>query len=205
MSTPSAPSPVKLRVGYVPGNYVCAPLPSAQLTRAPEHFSTPLHFAQGHGFFSARSLAVDLHAFPSGTGAMAAALAAGELDLAVGLTEGWVAALANGADAFKLVGKYVQTPLCWAISTGAARGAVALAPGSRLGVSRVGSGSYVMGFVLAAQQGWLAPEPFDWVVLDTFQGLRDAVNGVHADGKSADAFMWEHFTSKCVRRVPAGP
>lgn len=67
--------------------------------------------------------------------------------------------------------------------------------GGRIGVSRIGSGSYVMGFVLADQQGWLTsanPKPFsDTVVLNTFQHLRDAVNsGV------ADFFMWEHFTSK---------
>jgi len=70
-----------------------------------------------------------------------------------------------------------------------------------MGVSRIGSGSYVMGFVLADQQGWLSSTspssssssttPFETIPLNTFENLRKGVN----DG-TADFFMWEHFTSK---------
>lgn len=66
--------------------------------------------------------------------------------------------------------------------------------GSKIGISRIGSGSQVMGYVLADQQGWLTPgaSPYsDFVVLQNFANLRKAVN----DG-TADFFMWEHFTSK---------
>lgn len=69
--------------------------------------------------------------------------------------------------------------------------------GSKIGVSRIGSGSYVMGFVLGDQQGWLTSSSFsdkpysDTVVLNTFANLRNAVNS-----GEADFFMWEHFTSK---------
>lgn len=59
-----------------------------------------------------------------------------------------------------------------------------------------------MGFVLADQQGWLtdanatanvaSASPYaDFVVLNTFENLRKAVNS-----GDADFFMWEHFTSK---------
>lgn len=55
-----------------------------------------------------------------------------------------------------------------------------------------------MGYVLADKQGWLSsssssssPPYSDFVVLQNFENLRNAVN----DGK-ADFFMWEHFTSK---------
>lgn len=74
-----------------------------------------------------------------------------------------------------------------------------------MGVSRVGSGSYLMGFVLADREGWLQPsssssssssvnsssQPFVVVPLQTFEMLRKAVG----EG-SADFFMWEYFTSK---------
>lgn len=75
--------------------------------------------------------------------------------------------------------------------------------GGKIGVSRIGSGSYVMGYVLADQQGWLLPtaavgtkaeaaSPYkEFVVLNTFENLRKAVNS-----GEADFFMWEHFTSK---------
>lgn len=65
----------------------------------------------------------------------------------------------------------------------------------KIGVSRIGSGSYVMGYVLANTQNWLDasnPQPFSSVVpLQTFANLRAAVNS-----GEADFFMWEHFTSK---------
>ena len=86
----------------------------------------------------------------------------------------------------------------WAISAGATRNdltSVDDLKGGKIGVSRIGSGSYVMGFVLADQRGWLSPSassPFsDTVVLDNFKNLRDGVNS-----DKADFFMWEHFTSK---------
>lgn len=62
-----------------------------------------------------------------------------------------------------------------------------------MGVSRIGSGSYVMGHVLADQQGWLSQStpPFEVVPLQTFDKLRQGVND-----STADFFMWEHFTSK---------
>lgn len=54
---------------------------------------------------------------------MISSLQAQEIDIAIGLTEGFVAALGNQGNGagFKLVGTYVETPLCWAISTGADR------------------------------------------------------------------------------------
>lgn len=161
------------------------------------------------------------------------ALQTNEIDFGIGLTEGWIAALGkaqaqhsthhdrhshdHGASTagFKLVGTYVETPLCWAISTGANRSdlqKVEDLKGKRVGVSRIGSGSYVMSYVLAEQQGWLSqsqsqsqssqPEsgrvhgPFGIEVLNTFKNLRDGVNktSTSSDG-SADFFMWEHFTS----------
>lgn len=97
-------STAPLRVGFVP-----------------EHFSTPLHFAQKHF-----GLDATLIPFPSGTGHMVTALRAGEIDVGIGLTEGWVAGLGKaqeqgkeegkkGAEVdggFRLVGTYVETPLC---------------------------------------------------------------------------------------------
>lgn len=142
--------------------------------------------------------------FPSGTGHMVTALQSGEIDIGVGLTEGWIAALGKAqaakADAgFRVVGTYVETPLCWAVSTGARRGeltSIQDLQGKKVGVSRIGSGSYVMSFVLADQQGWLdtsssGSPPFPVEVLNTFANLRDGVND-----STADFFMWEHFTSK---------
>jgi ABC-type nitrate/sulfonate/bicarbonate transport system substrate-binding protein len=134
---------------------------------------------------------------------MVQSLKSKEIDVGIGLTEGWVAGLGKEASAsdypYRIVGTYVETPLCWAISSGAERADVKSIPdlkGKKIGVSRIGSGSYVMGFVLADQNGWLdtsasGKPPFEVVVLNDFKRLRDGVN--HGE---ADFFMWEHFTSK---------
>jgi ABC-type nitrate/sulfonate/bicarbonate transport system substrate-binding protein len=161
------------------------------LTSILEHFSTPLHFAQKHYGLDAK-----LVPFPSGTGHMVQSLQSSEIDVGIGLTEGWVNGLAKLKEDAKymVVGSYVKTPLCWAISTGVDRDVtVESLKGGHIGISRFGSGSYVMSFVLADQEGWLADgkAPFDFVELQTFEKLRKGVN----DG-TADAFMWEHFTSK---------
>ncbi len=71
-----------------------------------------------------------------------------EIDLAIGLTEGWIAGLGKAAaegreGGYKMVGTYVETPLCWAISTGEKRGevigkGVEGLRGGKMGVSKVG-------------------------------------------------------------------
>lgn len=96
----TAMAPQKLRIGYVP-----------------EHFSTPLAFASNKYYLHA-----DLIPFPTGTGALAASLKAprnedGSIDVAIGLTEGFVADLgkskAEGKHAgYGFVGTYVESPLC---------------------------------------------------------------------------------------------
>ena len=77
---------------------------------------------------------------------MISSLQAKEIDVGIGLTEGWVAGLGKAAAAgddagYKMVGTYVETPLCWAISTGAEREDVMdvrALKGKKLGVSRIG-------------------------------------------------------------------
>ena len=77
---------------------------------------------------------------------MITSLQSKEIDIAIGLTEGWVAGIgkaqAEGKEAgYKMVGTYVETPLCWAISTGARREDVSSVEdlkGKKIGVSRIG-------------------------------------------------------------------
>ena len=77
---------------------------------------------------------------------MITSLQSKEIDIGIGLTEGWVAGLGKAAaeksDAgYKLVGTYVETPLCWAISTGINRDDlqdVQQLKGKKMGVSRIG-------------------------------------------------------------------
>lgn len=128
----------------------------------------------------------------------------GKIDMAIGLTEGWINGLATNPGLYKLVGTYVKSPLTWAISAGFNNHELTSAEqlkGKKIGVSRIGSGSYVMSFVFADNHKWLSPSfsksekkedgPFEFIKLDTFKGLRDGVNN-----GLASAFMWELFTTK---------
>lgn len=77
---------------------------------------------------------------------MITSLQSQEIDVAIGLTEGWVAGIGKAQEegreaGYRIVGTYVETPLCWAISTGGGREDVTGVEGlrgGRMGVSRVG-------------------------------------------------------------------
>ncbi|BFZ54273.1 hypothetical protein PYCC9005_001306 [Savitreella phatthalungensis] len=163
-------------------------MPPLRVGYVPEHFLTPLLLAHKHRLIST---AVELIPQPSGTGQMIQSFKEGSVDVCIGLTEGWINGLGANKGLYSLVGTYVTSPLCWAISTGldAPVHSVNDLRGSKIGVSRIGSGSYVMAYVLADQRGWT--EPFEFVKLDTFANLRKGVNS----GEAA-AFMWERFTTK---------
>ncbi|KAI7904967.1 uncharacterized protein BX663DRAFT_501197 [Cokeromyces recurvatus] len=114
------------------------------------------------------------------------------LDLAIALTEGLVAGISKGQDWYKIIGTFVDAPLCWALSTGknARYTSIDSLNKTNVAISRYGSGSHIMAFVLADQQDW-QEQPFEFTVLNNFKAMRDAVN----DGTS-DFFMWERFTTK---------
>jgi hypothetical protein len=174
----TSPPPPPLRIGFVP-----------------EHFSIPLLLAT-----RTHALPATLVPFPSGSGHMIAALRAGDVDAAVGLTEAWVAGLGrvdtHGAapddGGYRIVGSYVASPLRWSINVAAPRDISSLAA-SRVGVSRLGSGSHVMSSVLSQMHG-LATPPTP-VVLDTFANLRAAVTDP-SHATPVDFFLWERTTTR---------
>lgn len=176
----------------------------AKLTVAyiPEHFSTPLFFARDQGFYAERNLEVEFVPVIEGSGRLINLLNEGAIDIAVGLTEAFVADIAKGNDKYSVVGTYVESPLCWAISTGKDRdfSNTSDLAGKAIGVSRIGSGSYVMSYVLGMQLKFPVPYFREFPILHNFQNLRDAVNQKYTNENGqqvdADAFMWEHFTSK---------
>ncbi|ORX93658.1 periplasmic binding protein-like II [Basidiobolus meristosporus CBS 931.73] len=162
----------------------------------PEHFSCPLHIAQKDGYFKRRNVQVELVSVPEGTGKMLAMLKDGSLDIAMMVAEGVTAGISNGADQVKIIGTYVESPLCWAISAGinSKHTSEDTLKDGTIGISRNGSGSHVMSLYLADTKGWLKsdqPVPLSFEILNNIDGLIAGVN----DGR-ADAFLWEVFTTK---------
>ncbi|SCU85613.1 LADA_0D08570g1_1 [Lachancea dasiensis] len=163
----------------------------------PEHFATPLVFGDKKGFFKDQGVEVELVPFPSGSGHLIQSLNAKEIDVAIGLTEAFVRGIADtekGTEPkYQVAGTFVKSALEWCVSTGAQRddlGDLKALEGKKIGVSRIGSGSHVMSYVMALQLDF--EKPFaDFPVCDNFENLRKSVNS----GES-DAFMWEYYTSK---------
>jgi len=162
---------VLLRVGYVR-----------------EHFSSPLlQFAEAD-----KGNTFTLVECPSGTGQLISRLNNDEIDVAIALTDALISGIAKGSKTYKLVGSYVTSPLNWAVITGnsSSFNSIADLKGTTIGISRHGSGSQTMAFVMALQQEW-SPTTLRFQVNNDIKGLIGSVN----DG-STSAFMWEWFTTK---------
>lgn len=85
--------------------------------------------------------------------------------------------------------------LGWALSAGkdSKHNSIDTLQNTNVAISRYGSGSHIMAYVLADQREWLkkGEQPFEFTVLNNFKNMRDGVN----EGK-CDYFMWETFTTK---------
>ena len=157
----------------------------------PEHFNLPWHLALEAGVPARIGVGLTWRDYPDGSGAMAAALRAGELDAALLLTEGAVAGVANGGG-FSIASLYTESSLIWGIHVPARSRFIRVADirGARYAISRLGSGSHLMAFVHARSQGW----PVDTLELVPVRNLAGAIDAF-ATG-AADVFFWEKFMTK---------
>jgi ABC-type nitrate/sulfonate/bicarbonate transport system substrate-binding protein len=133
---------------------------------------------------------------PGGTGAIAAALTDRTLDAATILTEGAVAAIVNGAP-LRIHSLWVESPLIWGVHVAGHITSTStrdLEP-VRFAVSRLGSGSHLMAYLLSARDGLRVTDD-QLVVVGGIDGARAALR----DGR-ADVFLWEKYvTSPLVQR-----
>ena len=157
----------------------------------PEHFNLPWHLVLQARRLEPLGIEVSWRDYAGGSGAMAKALRDGELDAAVLLTEGAVAAVSDGV-ALEIASLYTDSPLVWGIHVPAASRfwSVAELAAARYAISRRGSGSHLMAFVHARMQGWPV-KALTLVVVDSLDGAVAAF----AAG-NADVFFWEKFMTK---------
>ncbi len=157
----------------------------------PEHFNFPWQLAIEEGAFEERGIDLQWTDIPEGTGKMCQMLKDGETDLAIILTEGIIKSIVEG-NPVKIVQEYVASPLLWGIHVGAKSNYKVLSDleGTKVAISRFGSGSHLMAFVHAKQEGWNS----DQLQFEVINNLDGAVQAL-TEGK-ADYFMWEHFMTK---------
>jgi len=155
----------------------------------PEHFNLPWQQAIVKDAFAPAGVNVAWTYYSGGTGALTEALSAGDLDMAILLTEGYMAAYSNGLDA-RIVKVYIDTPLVWGIytadpniqSVGDANGIYA--------ISRFGSGSHLMAMIHAEQRG-------EALSHDRFRVVH-SLDGAIKSLESLDThfFYWEKFMTR---------
>ena len=152
----------------------------------PEHFNYPWHVAMEQGYFKEEDIELEWTDYKGGTGAMCQDLTSDIIDVATLLTEGAIAAIAQGNPSV-IDRVYVASPLIWGIHTGAQ--SVHTNPNTsgpiRYAVSRMGSGSHLMALVDRMQRG-LDLNDASWELIQNLDGAR-----ISLQKNESDYFLWE--------------
>lgn len=157
----------------------------------PEHFNLPWRMAIEENLFSDLDTSIHWADMTGGTGQMIKGLQMGSIDVAVLLTEGVSKAILQGLPA-KIMDIYVQSPLQWGIHTSHSSKHSSLSEfkDPSFAISRTGSGSHLMAYVLGMQQAW----NMDHV---KFNVIGDVYGGIWAlEQQEADLFLWEKYTTQ---------
>ncbi|EON75982.1 hypothetical protein ADIS_3570 [Lunatimonas lonarensis] len=161
------------------------------ITGVPEHFNLPWRRLVASQPFLDQELELVWVDEPRGSGAMNQAVREESTDLAVILTESFVKDRIAG-NTGRMIGYHVVSPLAWGIHVSAK---APLRPLSQLKnvpflVSRMGSGSHLMAYLLAKREGWRMEELEFEVVGD--------LSGARREFKSSltKLFLWERYTTQ---------
>lgn len=164
-----------------------------KIAGVPEHFNLPWHLCIENSEFEQAGIDLEWTDIPEGTGKLCQMLRDGETDIAVILTEGIIKDIAAGNDS-KIIQVYVSSPLIWGIhvASGSPYKSQEDIKNGKVAISRYGSGSHLMAFVNADNQGW-DTQKLQFEVINTLDGAIDALTQ-----GTADYFMWERFMTKPI-------
>jgi ABC-type nitrate/sulfonate/bicarbonate transport system substrate-binding protein len=139
--------------------------------------------------FRNRGITYEWTDFPGGTGAMSEALRNTDIDIAIMLTEGSIAAIAGG-EKFSIRLPFVMSPLIWGVFASARKPDQDLPTLSeaRFAVSRLQSGSHLMAKFFAQREAGISLRENQFVVSQNIDGARKALT----EG-FADYFLWEKY------------
>jgi sulfonate transport system substrate-binding protein len=157
----------------------------------PEHFNIPIRKAIDEGVFELQNIYLNWQDYKGGTGELVKALVEKKIDIGILLTEGAVkAAVEKGG--FKIIQVYVNSPLHWGIyiSNQSNINDLSEVKNPRFCISRYGSGSHLMAYLLAKQQGWNS-ENLEFVEVGNFAGALEELNQ-----NTTSLFLWERFMTK---------
>ena len=158
----------------------------------PEHFNLPWYLTLKNKEYQKEEINLRWIDYYGGTGQMCKALREKEIDMAVILTEGIIRDISHGNEC-KIVQCFVKSPLIWGIHVAENSNykSVSDLKGTKAAISRFGSGSHLMAYVNAENEGWDIEKDLDFELIKNLEG---ALEGLPKG--NGDYFMWEKFTTK---------
>jgi sulfonate transport system substrate-binding protein len=156
----------------------------------PEHFNLPWRLAIEEGKFQEIGLNLHWSDMSGGTGQMIRGLETGSIDIAVLLTEGITRSILQGLDA-KILEVFVVSPLSWGIHVPVKSDIQKPedVEGQTFAISRYGSGSHLMAYIMGDQYEWDLEQLKFNVIGDVYGGLWSL------EHDEAQAFLWEKYTT----------
>lgn len=156
----------------------------------PEHFNLPWRLAIEEGRFKEAGLNLHWSDMSGGTGQMIRGLETGSIDIAVLLTEGITKAVLQGLKA-KILQVYVVSPLHWGVHVPLKSNIHERKDleNQTFAISREGSGSHLMAYVMADEEKWALNKLKFNVIGDIYGGLWAL------EHNEAQAFLWEKYTT----------
>ncbi len=162
-----------------------------RITGVPEHFNYPWVKVIESQPFITKGIRLEWIEESRGSGQMNKALRENQADLAILLTESFLNDFEAGNPS-KIIGFHVNSPLIWGIHIHGKSKITSLKSLSTHDflVSRMGSGSHLMGKVLAERENW-EMESLSFRIVDNLPGALKAMTP-----NKPELFLWEKYTTK---------
>lgn len=157
----------------------------------PEHFNYPwIQLVKEQPLLS-EEIVLEWENESRGSGAMNAAIRENAADLAIILTESFIKDKIEGNQG-KIIGFHVMSPLVWGIHVPSSSKLRDLNDIKNVPflVSRMGSGSHLMAFLVAKQQGW-STDSLEFEIIGNLEGAQKAFKKV-----TPKVFLWEKYTTQ---------
>jgi ABC-type nitrate/sulfonate/bicarbonate transport system substrate-binding protein len=162
-----------------------------RIVGVPEHFNFPWTEVVKSQPFLDEGILLEWKNEPKGSGAMNKDLREGNVDIAIVLTESFIKDKAEGNPG-RIIGWHVKSPLIWGIhlSSKSVENTLEEVKNSPFLISRFGSGSHLMAFLLAEREGW-ERDSLEFEVIGDLEGAK-----LSYEKTDPKIFLWEKFTTK---------
>lgn len=162
-----------------------------RITGVPEHFNLPWKNVIATQPFSSRGINLEWIEESRGSGQMNKAIRNDETDIALVLTESFLQDFENGSPS-KMIGFHVLSPLIWGIHIHGKSDISSLSEVEKPSflISRMGSGSQLMSYVLAKRENW-DKENLTFTIVGNLPGALKEMTA-----KNLQMFLWEKYTTK---------